>query len=622
MSENAPRVIDPQTQEHIDRFLEGREKWNEWAEGMLAQKKELEEAGKWRVEIRRDGQSRYREMSANPEEPEIQAWLDEAYVDFSNLCLKSEVIKVREETEICEMISIKSIELNEPSTDFGWFIFPSATNFSGAMFESNAYFYGAKFKDRVDFERARFKGGSNFGAVRFMKVANFCEAQFKWVSFSAARFKDLADFNLVQFNESEADFYGVCFQNTAYFYQAKFRSGANFHATQFKYLADFTEVQFKGWLDSSLVDFSLADFSRGADFTKVQFWVPANFEAIKSRLSFHLANVKFIYQVPNFSQANFAESPRLDHVEVQPRPTIKLMSKEFFPKVREFLARYQEKTDLERSLKLENWPRLARWRRRFVLREFVLNEQNDLWLDHDKKRFDNTLQQDETGTIVRSKDHEAYFRTLKRLAIQAHDHHNEMAFFAGEIRARRFVWDFPFQNGLVSALRYWAGVLYEVTSDFGRSLIRPLVFWGLSFAVFACLYFAQARPEAMEVCATTKDMSPFAAVNTIAAKNALPFFNLDRVEKLKRAPTCLYGAAPVYDRQFYPDGFTPQASARKTSYEKPHAVRQDPPSPSFKPHMAPTVPGWVTVFGIFYTLFSLVFIFLLLLAIRNQFKIK
>ena len=54
--------------------------WNAWAQALLAERKALEDAGTWKS--RRE----YPWLPEKGENPETQAWLDEAFADFSR-CL-------------------------------------------------------------------------------------------------------------------------------------------------------------------------------------------------------------------------------------------------------------------------------------------------------------------------------------------------------------------------------------------------------------------------------------------------------------------------------------------------------------------------------------------------------
>lgn len=203
---------------------------------------------------------------------------------------------------------------------------------------------------------------------------------------------------------------------------------------------------------------------------------------------------------------------------------------------------------------------------------------------------------------------EGKFRALKRLALQGHDHEKELEFFAGEIRARRHNSDrfIDFPSG---TLRYVSGLIYDIFSDFGRSIWRPLFLFAGVFYAFTQLYIHQGTTLTDGKCANSDKMTASYAAYTIAAKNSLLFLGTDRTDKIKRAYTCLYGAAPIYEK--------PEATAGnnriKTGYENVTRTSR---------HMAPNVPWAVSALGTAHSILSLSLIFLLLLAIRNQFKIK
>ena len=76
------------------------------------------------------------------------------------------------------------------------------------------------------------------------------------------------------------------------------------------------------------------------------------------------------------------------------------------------------------------------------------------------------------------------FRRLKELAITAKDHDREQAFFAGELKAKRFYET----TGAALAWSY----MYEWFSDFGRSSKRPLVALVSTWLVFGGGYWLTA----------------------------------------------------------------------------------------------------------------------------------
>jgi hypothetical protein len=98
----------------------------------------------------------------------------------------------------------------------------------------------------------------------------------------------------------------------------------------------------------------------------------------------------------------------------------------------------------------------------------------------------------------------ARWRALKRLAIQGHDTDRELQFFSGEMRSARFAGDWPLPwlaqpfwsvdawgHVWGSVLRFWAGLLYQIFSNLGRSLARPFAFWLTAVVFSAAFYLSQ-----------------------------------------------------------------------------------------------------------------------------------
>ncbi len=160
---------------------------------------------------------------------------------------------------------------------------------------------------------------------------------------------------------------------------------------------------------------------------------------------------------------------------------------------------------------------------------------------------------------------EGRWRTLRRLAEQGKDHVSERRFFKEEVIARRGVtdkwWSAPF----------WFGVFYQLFSNFGLSLSRPLIAWLMVLSGFACIY------------AYGSD-GPWQPAFLLSLHKSLPA--LSSVSGgLPGLYTCLYGVA------------------------------------SCEP-FRPIIPDSVAVLGITQTLFSAAMIFLFLLAVRNRFRVR
>ncbi|HUS95362.1 MAG TPA: hypothetical protein VMX97_01335, partial [Hyphomicrobiaceae bacterium] len=105
------------------------------------------------------------------------------------------------------------------------------------------------------------------------------------------------------------------------------------------------------------------------------------------------------------------------------------------------------------------------------------------------------------------RDAPAKFRELLRYAIQGEDHTRELEFHAQTIRSSRFVFDWPWHS------RFWLGCLYGACSNFGRSLIRPLILW-LALVLVSAMYFLGQSPEVAKSRAVLK---PQGSVSTTAA---------------------------------------------------------------------------------------------------------
>ena len=210
------------------------------------------------------------------------------------------------------------------------------------------------------------------------------------------------------------------------------------------------------------------------------------------------------------------------------------------------------------------------------------------------------------------KDATARFRELRRHAAEAQDHERELEFFAQELRSGRFhVKGLPPWVPKLWSWRFWFGLGFEVLSNFGRSLWRPLFFWLILGTLCAVFYlgensdmrraretFASAGlfstlrayavttinvPTPPPACAVPDFASTNAAAEAIqlSLKNAV-VFNVGGTESLRRALGCLYGLEGSELR----------------------------------------VPFWVSIISTIQTVLSGLFIFLFLLAIRNLLRLR
>lgn len=178
------------------------------------------------------------------------------------------------------------------------------------------------------------------------------------------------------------------------------------------------------------------------------------------------------------------------------------------------------------------------------------------------------------------RDLEGRWRTLRRLAVQGHDYASEQLFFRGELLARRWVTDRYWHAS------FWLGVFYQFFSDFGRSLIRPLLWWAVGVLVFATIYLSYypGGGEWFLLKWVAGMGNPWVAALGLSLHRSLPALS-GFGDALPQFQACLYG------------------------------VQSENP-------FRPIIPYEVPFLGVAQILFSAVMIFLFLLAIRNHFRIK
>jgi len=167
----------------------------------------------------------------------------------------------------------------------------------------------------------------------------------------------------------------------------------------------------------------------------------------------------------------------------------------------------------------------------------------------------------------------AVYRAIRRVSVQGHDQENEAKAFKGEVRSKRGT-----EHRWYHAA-FWYGVAYDGLSDFGSSLSRPLLVWLFSVVAFGAVYLWNARvdvPEWVKPCRFGEASKALRAF-TLSIANALPVIGSSRSEEAKAFYSCV---------------------------------------------SSENIPVWSPIIQIGQTLWSAVLIFLFLLAVRNQFKIK
>ena len=344
-----------------------------------------------------------------------------------------------------------------------------------------------------------------------------------------------------EFMENE-DFHEFVFPGMALFNNVRFLGDTGFHVAQFKGPAHFDGAKFEGavlfdrvifeddaWFAESTVgssaSFKQAIFKREAWFHKMSFGSIACFERAVfqsytdfSRVTFRTdadflavqARSAFMMFetnfsfVPNFEQASFMEAPRLDDINIH---------------------------DPRKHLPTFSWVRIK--------------------------------------TLFRgNRENEVRWRSLKRLALQGHNHLGVQQFFREELLVRRGVTDKYWQAP------FWLGLFYQCVSDFGRSFGRPLLCWVVGLLTFAMLYNHLGNGTEFGEWRAAFGLSLHHGLASLSGFG----------DKLLDWYARLYGG-------------------------QARCVR-------------PTIPDGVSFLGVFQSMFSAVMIFLFLLALRNRFRIR
>ncbi|MGF1622086.1 MAG: pentapeptide repeat-containing protein [Rhodomicrobiaceae bacterium] len=350
--------------------------------------------------------------------------------------------------------------------------FMGEADFRNAVFASIAWYDEAQFLENARFDEAQFQSNAWYNDAQFLDTAHFHRTQFfiadfqnvnfaREGRFDGARFLGEADFRQSTFS-AIADFTGTQFQGDTFFRNVEFSRGALFEGATFAEGASFTQARFQDdvlFAKSTFTghaDFHLTLFPAFASFRQADFHGPANFNAIRGARAFDLSDATFAAP-PDFVQAHFEEAPRLDNLKVSERLVLD---------PREFGGS-------------------AFWR--------------SGWSYPFRAMFGV-----QRRLFSASRDHPAYWRSLTRLAAEAHDRDREREFFARSICAGRFAGDWPLPwpifkaRGWLGFFRFWAGLLYGLFSNYGRSVALPLLWWTALTALAAIFYLGQNPDVAAE----------------------------------------------------------------------------------------------------------------------------
>jgi hypothetical protein len=135
--------------------------------------------------------------------------------------------------------------------------------------------------------------------------------------------------------------------------------------------------------------------------------------------------------------------------------------------------------------------------------------------------------------IRRPDDVQARYGALKRLAAQAQDHNADLHFFVEELRAT------PWRNHLVKKI---ASLFFGLLSNYGRSILLPIFWWIVNGFGFWLIYNGRASSAAAEgaSCVWSKALS-YGPATYVAVINNIPFSHFFTMPKRDDALLCIGG---------------------------------------------------------------------------------
>ena len=233
---------------------------------------------------------------------------------------------------------------------------------------------------------------------------------------------------------------------------------------------------------------------------------------------------------------------------------------------------------------------------------------------------------------------EARFRALKRLALQGHDFESEHEFFAREVRAARFVSEWPWPKSLkrrsawTGAGRFWFGLGYEVFGGLGSSVLRPAIWWIVIVIVAANFYLSQHEGTIKTRSELKKQGTPH--ITALIQANYMTW---------SEDKSCYSATAPNNPTTTYFGGLSDKVhdstnaayEALQLSLRNALVVLDNSSDAAHRSfgclygvelyggnNPVPYVPGAVSIFSAFQKAFSATLLFLFGLALRNMLKMK
>ena len=494
-------------------------------------------------------------------------------------------------------------------------VFEDVTNFVGVEFCSNALFYKAVFENKVSFERAKFGGEVRFWQAEFENH----------VSFTWTHFKSAANFWKVQFKDKDnekfkVDFGNAVFEDLAFFSDAKFYGEVSFVGVVFQNLANFEDVKFK-----SFSSFKGAVFARSVIFSKAEFTLLTYFDYVKFNSETNFLDSQF-HGTANFEKAKFNKFTTFENATFGKKENYRpysIGSNEISANFKS--VDFEDRVTFENSTfhydvsfknsKFECSGIFDKTTFAFVPDfRFMSYKNSNFRFDTAKIASVLEMLKKLQDTIYHLKP-EQYselqfrFKAIKELAIASNDHKSDVYFYGEELEAARrsnvkssrcikrffesirncklFIFLSIIMQTAIKLCNYPKDKifnrnilygLYKHLSNYGRSLWRPFLWWSLTSVALVLFLFS---------CNYTNDPELIPFIGTLITP--LPVYSYEHISNFLKT----------------------------TIYVKSYC------SYSYLAHFLSEFPCLIIHIGIILLkLWNTLLTFLLLLALRNEFRIR
>ncbi|WP_152630682.1 hypothetical protein [Thalassospira sp. HJ] len=538
-------------EETLALWKQGKEAWNAWAEEMLRRRDDLQK----RSELTLDAFS----LEIIGENESTKQWIQAAQAVFSS---------EENPTTFSSDIDLDGV-IFPFSVSFYCAQIHGSINFSHCVFEHTFKLKKCLINGSINFRESHFKGLFSIDETEIKSECLFFETLFNdscqiyrsslcgYVNFNSAEFSDEFRISDCAFL-SDSSFCGANFAETADFRDCSFWGAIELNWSTFKSSTSFINCMFSA-------DFELNEVHFQKDFFLRTIEVGGVFSSQKNEFDDEVVIEDTTFSSDcSLSYCTFKRSCLLLNVNFGGHSDFKASN--FSQGLSFHSSEFQFVPDFSQTHFLES-PALDGVIIKFSPTQTVKSDES----------------QNNTSLVWR-------YRSLKRIAIQAHDHGKEQEYFAAELKSRRLFIDRPW------SFRWWLNLSFEVFSDYGRSILRPLFSWLISIILFSYLYFLLHLPKGNfwafdEGKCVDGNGSALKSAVLLSTSKALVFSAASGKEAQELAKLCLYGG---------------------------NANESSPYSSPLPNHL---------FHSLFYlevtqVIWSSILVFLILLGIRNHFKLK